>query len=372
MFNLLNKKSRSLVYCSNLHVGGGVQVSASFLSDCLKNDFSCDIYSSSAVSSQLKNVYPDFSGDYFTYNSYGLGSLFNFRILLLNLSYNRVFHVFGPVYTFAKPRHLIVGFAQPWIIYPNNEVFKLLPLRSKVSIKIRSFIQALFFSRADILVVESSHVKVLLSKLYLFRNKRIVIIPNQLSSLFIKSADSLAPHVHPCGRKFTIGYLGRDYVHKNLSILPEIASILRIKYDIDVVFAVTMSSDEWFKRSLSFKSVCINYGPLKSPDCPSFYQSVDACIFPSLLECFSIMPIEAMYMRKPVFASDRDFVRATCEDFPFYFDPLSPGDAAEKIYSYLSSDYDYSERLDKAREFVVSRYLHSSDRSKSYIKLLNG
>ena len=372
MLRFIGRKSRPLVFCSNLHVGGGVQVAASFLSDCFKKNVFCDIYCSSLVSQNFSDVRSGFRGDYSVYNSFGLRSLFDFRIVFLHLSYDRVFHIFGPVYSLVKPKVLIVGFAQPWIIYPNNEIYNLLPLRSRVWARIKFFIQALFFSRADVLIVESPHVGYLLSKFYLFRNKRIVTIPNKLSSVFVDSADSLPPLVHSFVRKFTIGYVGRDYIHKNLSIFPEIAKILKVQFGVYVVFAVTLTTEEWYQRSLSFRSVCINHGPLKSQDCPLFYQSVDACIFPSLLECFSIMPIEAMFMKKPVFASDRDFVRAICKEFPFYFDPLSPADVAEKIYSYLTSDCDYSERLERASNFVRRRYGRSSNRTDSYIKLLNG
>ena len=66
---------------------------------------------------------------------------------------------------------------------------------------------------------------------------------------------------------------------------------------------------------------------------------MDAIIFPSLLECFSATPLEAMAMEKPFFASDREFIRDVCSDYALYFDPEDPISAANVINDYLENSY---------------------------------
>ena len=64
---------------------------------------------------------------------------------------------------------------------------------------------------------------------------------------------------------------------------------------------------------------------------------MDAIIFPSLLECFSATPLEAMIMKKPLFASDRGFIKDVCFDFAYYFEPTDPESAAAVIHNFLES-----------------------------------
>ena len=53
--------------------------------------------------------------------------------------------------------------------------------------------------------------------------------------------------------------------------------------------------------------------------CPSYFKELDGIILPSLLECFSATPLEALIMGKPIFLSDRQFNKDVVGDFYFYF-----------------------------------------------------
>jgi len=96
---------------------------------------------------------------------------------------------------------------------------------------------------------------------------------------------------------------------------------------------------------------------------------MNGMIFPSLLECFSVMPLESMIMKKPLFVSDRIFNRETCGSHAHYFDPLSPASAA-KIISTV-----FNERTPKLKELRLARkhaikFSNAKDRAKKYLTLL--
>ncbi|MBT3583408.1 MAG: hypothetical protein HN509_00765, partial [Halobacteriovoraceae bacterium] len=96
----------------------------------------------------------------------------------------------------------------------------------------------------------------------------------------------------------TLGIVSRDYPHKNLKVLPDVAVALRQIYGINVRFLVTLTDDEWSMRDLRFYKYIDNVGSINIAQCPSFYKLLDGVIFPSLLECFSATPIESMIMKK--------------------------------------------------------------------------
>src|SRR5699024_69200 len=73
--------------------------------------------------------------------------------------YDCVFTVFGPLYSLRKPTCSVVGFAQPWIVYPYNEIYKELKLWQKIKQRVRYFVQSFLFRRPDRLIVELPHVK---------------------------------------------------------------------------------------------------------------------------------------------------------------------------------------------------------------------
>jgi glycosyltransferase involved in cell wall biosynthesis len=81
----------------------------------------------------------------------------------------------------------------------------------------------------------------------------------------------------------------------------------------------------------------VNIGALDVAQCPSFYLQLDGVLFPSLLECFSATPLEAMAMKRALFVADRPFNRDVCGDAAFYFDPLDPGSAANAIAAFINA-----------------------------------
>ena len=108
-----------------------------------------------------------------------------------------------------------------------------------------------------------------------------------------------------------------------------------------------------------------------SPDeCPSFYEQIDGVVFPSLLECFSATPLEAMVMNKPLFASDRGFVRDVCGSHAMYFNPLDANNIADHIASYFKSNLDRTAQLQQARNHALN-FSSAKSRAEKYLHIIN-
>lgn len=376
MFKSKNKISNKwLINASNLHVGGGVQVATSFIYELsLINEINnrITIFSSLEVHNSLSELLKD-NLSYFDYrlldnsnksfiSRYFFSDFQNFRT---------VFTVFGPLYVWRKKFTSIVGFAQPWIIYPQNECYDMLSWGLQLKTRLKYWIQGLFFKRADLLVVELEHVKQRLISVLGIPAERIHVIPNCISSIFLEQ-EMWQPVAMPAFDGYLrLGFLGRNYLHKNTAIFPAIVAELKEKFKINARFYVTFTESEWKACTPAFRDVSINVGMLSAAQCPRFYQGLDGVVFPSLLECFSATPLEAMVMEKPLFVSDKPFNRDICGDHAIYFPPLSPKKAAEMIANVFAGKGPDSRALGAARHYAVN-FSCPKERADRYIALLLG
>ena len=368
----------ALINASNLHVGGGVQVAASFIHELskMRNPLpGCEItvYVSSEVDLSLVESGFDRSSleKYFVFNVYGLDALKS-KIGERFSGFNLVFTIFGPLYLAKSIENHIVGFAQAWIIYPSNEVNRLLSTKVRWFVRFKFLVQWWFFRRVTRLVVELPHVKEgLLAKS--FPANRIDVVNNCVSSIYFESRCWTPVPGLNCDNDslVKIGYVSRDYPHKNMDFLLDVFRELKRISSINFRFYVTLSESEWGRRSDEFRKNISNIGSLSVTQCPTFYQAMDAVFFPSLLESFSVTPLEAMVMKRPLFASDRGFVRDCCGENAFYYDPLDADAAANRIEEWFGGT---SEEVRAAH--VERAYAHvlglpgSRDRASAYIEII--
>lgn len=365
-----NKHSKIfLINAANLHVGGGVQVAVSFIYELARRGESynhLDLLISTKVSDELKHLGVNTScfGNVFVEDHYGPSLRSIVRLGRLN-NYSAVFTVFGPLYyPFRRGFKSIVGFAQPWIIYPDSDAASMISRKTRAKIKIRSWIQKWFFRKEDVLIVELDHVKEQLS-LIGFKND-IRVVRNAISDLYFDEKKWLPADVQKSD-KVTLGLVSRDYSHKNLSILPEVKKYLSEKHNFEVRFLLTLTDEEWQGRSDLFKESMSNVGPLYVNQCPRFYEQLDGVVFPSLLECFSATPLESIYMGLPLFASNRPFIRDVCGKHAVYFDPLKAEDVADKIYEYFSAPPPSS--IEEKRKYV-REFSSAAGRADMYLKIM--
>lgn len=368
--------NKVLINASNLHVGGGVQVATSVIGELTLMDNLPDhleVWASDEVDQNLRSLAYDLTvlPHYSVVNSYGLKALNNEFQKRLN-SYSKIFTIFGPLYTLSQKFVNITGFAQPWIVYPDNAIYADMHFIDKFKTRVKFSLQKFFFQRADHLVVELEHVARQLVDKKVCAPQNISVVNNCLSAVFLQTERWKEVNYDFSNDKIKIGFVGRNYQHKNTKIFPQIRDILKSEYNIDSDFYVTFSPEEWRACDQKFKSDICNVGILNVDQCPVFYRNMDAIIFPSLLECFSATPLEAMVMEKPLFASDMPFNHDICNEHAIYFNPLNPCDAASKIASYFqSNDSDPTSAftLVNGRERALE-FSHANERASIYLQSL--
>lgn len=371
-------RCKKIINASNLHVGGGVQVAVSFIHELSKLSSSkeFDLIISTTVESNLSNCFVDFEvfNNVIIYDCIGF-SFYNFYLRSVFKNYDVVFTVFGPNYVpLGKAKKSITGFAQAWIINPFNEAFFKQSYFDRISNFIKFQIHKFYFSKSDFLIVELDCVKRKLLEVGVKKDSdSIYVVRNCVSSIYSSFSQEKIVQKVCKTRKIKLGYLGRDYIHKNTDLLPLIKVKLANDYGLDFDFYVTFTDLEWENKSDFFKMNVVNVGALNVDECLDYYRELDAVIFPSLLECFSATPLEAMAAGKPLFASDRDFVKSVCNEHAYYFDPCSADNAARLIFNYFKNHYarqEELERLKQAREYSLS-FSSARERCSTYISILN-
>ncbi|UTV26970.1 glycosyltransferase [Photobacterium atrarenae] len=367
---------RIVINAANLHIGGGIQVAVSFLEELaylissgyIDDDIKFSVVCSDEVCSNLsETVNMDVFEKFTNENIYG------FRkpkpsVLDLFKGYDVAFTVFGPSYYKLPSRVNICGFAQAWIAYPNNLAYRKLSLIQTLKSRLKFSLQWHFFKQSDFLVVEQEHVKQALIRNRAFDESKIGIAHNCVSSMYLVQPEKCSGKIDNKS-KIKLGVMGRGYPHKNLALLPEVAIILREKYDFDVDFLFTLTQAEMNHYSFEKISNFYTVGALKVDECVDFYSKIDGLVFPSLLECYSASPVEAMALKVPVFASDLDFVKNVCCDHAFYFDPLDPENIAKTIAEGLSDIAQLESNVKRAYAHVKSLPT-SLDRAKRYVDFL--
>jgi len=363
-----------LVNTSNLHTGGGVQVAISFLYELslLDSDLSnIHVVASSEVADGLMRL----QTNVLNFGKYDILDTFGLKALYSNLNnriknYDVVFTVFGPNYLRCKAEKEIVGFAQPWILNFKNPISENMSFFNRSKLRIRFHLQWLFFFRSDDYIVELEHVKEALILLKNIDGSKINVVYNTVSSLYKDKSKWESVLIKKNSEDFSLGIVTRDYPHKNLAVLPLVAEALDVQHNLKVHFYTTLNDLEWDTKDEYFKRYVSTVGSLSPDECPSFYEQIDGVIFPSLLECFSATPLEAMVMEKPLFASDRGFVRDVCGNNAVYFDPVDPNDIANKIADYLKSDIDYSYELKQAKMHALN-FSNAKGRAEGYLKIIH-
>ncbi|WP_347255934.1 glycosyltransferase family 4 protein [Brachymonas denitrificans] len=367
-------KPRILINCSNLHNGGGVAVATSVV-DCLSRmdhrGFSISVLLSTPVSSNLHELGTNFSvfASCQTRDFYGISALWK-KLDSHFKGFDLVFTVFGPAYYAHKNTRHLFGFAQPNIVYPENASASRLPTIARWRSRLKFELQACFFARADELVVELEHVRKGLSQRRLFKNKPIHVVYSSVHTVFNEPSLWAPVRLPEKSGRLRLGIISRNYPHKNLAVLAEVKDILLHKHGLDVDMFVTFLPDEWNSCDQYFRDRIINVGGLSLSQCPTFYAAMDGVVFPSLLECFSAVPIETMRVGRPLFASNLSFIRDVCEEHCQYFNPLDPNDIAQVIFKYYSKPAAERQHLcDKAR-IHVQRYPGPEQRASNYLDVI--
>ena len=365
-----------LINCSNLKIGGGLQVAHSFVSSL--KDFSVHnfvVVCSSEMSNQFDtNTFPE-NVKFISYNIAPKAiktitgkDIFLDKIVLEN-EIEVVFSVFGPTYWKPKVKH-IVGYAKPHYVYTDSPFFETLSIMSSLKLNLKKFFHMYDFKHNNQeLITENEDVSKRLR--LILKGKEIFTVTNYYNQVFDQPEkwDSSLKLSNFDG--FTMLTVSANYPHKNLQIIPKVITYLNQNYkDFKFRFVVTLKEGELgFKQDgISNKNI-VYLGKTNINQCPSLYSQSDAIFLPTLLECFTATYPEAMRMKKPILTSNLNFATGLCENAALYFEPLDAKDIGDKIYQLANNELLKKELVTNG-EKQLKKYDTYATRAEKYIEII--
>lgn len=366
---------RILINCANLHHGGGVAVATSFISglDGINLDgFEVSLVMSSTVERNLVQMGArlDIFESIWVKDIHGLWAIWSDLHHLIR-NFDLTFTIFGPLYLLRTSGSLnLVGLAQPHVAYPGLSIEVLGHGWRAWVTRLGHALRRYFFCKADHLIVELESVKKALYTQSSFNPTNISVVPSAVDSIFF-NPDRWIPLETAFPRdKIKLGIVSKNYPHKNLSILPSVKKQLAELFDMEVNIYVTFNEEEWQGCPAGFRSEIINIGPLTLAQCPTFYMAMDGVVFPTLLECFSAVPIEAAVLRRPLFVSDRSFITEVTGGHAELFDPMDSVSIARSIAEFFQLPRHEQERRSNDLFRYTERFHSSSARVSNYLSII--
>lgn len=366
---------RILINCSTLKKGGVLQVGHSFVSELL-NRSDHDYYF--IISTELRKFFGENDvgkkDNFFIYDvkpSVFLsltGKEKSLNSIMEQINPDAVFTVFGP--TYWKPACLHVsGFAKPSYIYTDSPFIERMPVMAKLKLAIlkrlhlydfKNFNNALVTETAD----ASDRLKGILP------SKTVYTVSNTYNQVYDQPGLWDRSIDLPDFDGITLLSITANYLHKNLGIIPGVISYLNDKYpSFKFRFVLTLNSEDFNHLDDNQRKHIIFLGRVSIYQCPKLYMESDFMFMPTLLECFTATYPEAMKMKVPILTSDLSFARDICDDAAVFFNPVSAGDIAEKIYS-LAGNKELQAKLTERGEERLKTFNSSGSRADKYIKIL--
>lgn len=361
---------RILINCSNIQIGGGIQVALSFIYETINfydNEYCIIAHEKVYFQINIK----DFLANYkFIKYNYKLSKHSNHCLNEIEKEYKPdiVFSIFGPTYWTPKSPHLM-GFARGHTIFPNSLYRKKLNFKNRVLFDIKNKILMYYTKKnSSNFVVETESAQQGL-RAFLPSSKKVFYVPNTYSTVY--DSPSLWKTVDLPNKEkneFWFVYICANYPHKNIQILPEVVSYLS-KLAPNHKYKIILSINEnELVLSEKQKQHFIFLGSLEVNQCPLIYKVADALLMPSLIETFSASYLEAMKMNCPILTSDLEFAHDICKEAATYFDPLKPKDIAVKILQLVSDNILRGELIHKGSERLLN-FPTAKERAEQYLEI---
>lgn len=365
-----------LINCSNLKVGGGLQVAHSFLYEILSNtEHKFIVVLSDFLKYQINET--DFPKN-FIFINYSIKpsvwkAIFGEDKFLdeVEFKYNPdvVFSVFGPTYWQPKAQH-ICGFAKPDYIYKDSPYFKQISLYQKLKLKAMEFFHMFDFkNNNECLITENPDVTRILKQKV---TQSVYTVTNSYNQIFDdESKWDRSLKIELPKETIKLLTISANYPHKNLAIIKKVIPILRQDFpDFSFHFFLTIDRKEFGINENDELNENITFlGKVAIKQCPPLYQQVDFMFLPTLLECFSASYCEAMVMQRPILTSDLPFAKGICGRAASYFNPINPIDIANKIVD-LASNPNLQNQLVNLGKEQLKTFDSSQIRAKKYLEII--
>lgn len=363
--------------CTTLVMGGALQASLSFIIQAL-GDKSIDWYFaiSKELSAQLSRAGVDHIGSekFYVLPVSPAKSIKSRKKLLtyeIEIEPDAVFTFFGPAYVNFKAPHFL-GFADPWVTHPNKNARAAIPtLLKRIETDIRVWYKAKWLKKADYWIVEADVAKAGIVGLISVEPDRIGVVQNSCRDEYRNiSTNTMLLNEQS---EIQILYISAYYVHKNFEIIPKVAKEIVIRRPaLKFKFVITIPIDA--PASLNIMKMAYDLdvqqhiniiGSVAVFDAIKLYEDSHMAFIPTLLETFSATYPEAMAAGLPIVASDFDFSRNVCKDAALYFDPVSPGDAADKLINVIE-DSELREKMVLSGKDALSGLPRAEDKYNGY------
>lgn len=260
----------------------------------------------------------------------------------------------------------VAGFADDLILRASD--IKAPTPRESHRLKLKRAVQRSVLKKYDAFFTESLLMQSRL--LNLFPNKDVIVVPNGPSIAFYEyeEANLKTPlSTLRSGEGLVFFYPARGYPHKNHRLLRKVLPSLQSELGVPVRLLVTLRPEELVAVGLCQVPGVVNLGERPHHEMPDLYAQCDAVLFPSLRETSSVTPLEAMLMKRPLFASNRDFVRSDCAEYARYFEPLDVADLNNQIREWVRG---YRHGLEELAYEWAMRRPSPLRRSESVVQLL--
>lgn len=361
-----------VINCSNLKIGGGLQVAHSFLNEISNNQaHTYFIILSNSLKDSIKTA--EFSSN-FNFLYYDLSP----TILKVITGKNRfldgivkreeidvVFSVFGPTYWKPSVPH-ICGYAKPQYVYKESPFYQNISLKARLQLKFKEFLHLYDFKHhSDLLISENQDVSERISKML---HKKVVTVTNNYNQIFDKP-DSWKLFSLPKFDGDLILTVSVNYPHKNLKVIPKIIDELQ-KRDIRKFKFVVALEQNALSNNSKINEDIIYIGKVAIDQCPFLYQQSKYMLLPTLLECFSASYAEAMKMEKIILTSDLGFAKSICKNAAIYFNPLNPIDILEKLLTIDQNSRLQKDLVEKGKVRLMD-FDTSKQRAEKYLEIIS-
>ncbi len=361
-----------LINCSNIKMGGGIQVAHSFINE-LRNlgaNHQFVLVISPTLQAQLDmEVLPYTIVTYlYEIEANPINAVFSKNKfldgLVLKHHIDRVFTVFGPSYWRPAVKH-ICGYAKPHYVYTDSPFFgKISPL-AQLKLKLKGFFHLHDFKKnADILITENPDVS---SKIGKRLNKKTHTVSNNYHQIFDDNSKWVSLNLPDFDGKYLLT-ISANYPHKNLYIIPQVIEELLRRKRTDFKFVVTLEQESLTDLK-EINDYIVYLGKVIINQCPSLYAQTEFMFLPTLLECFSASYAEAMRMERPILTSDLDFAKGICQNAAVYFDPLNAKSIADKIIETADDRVFYDQITVEGNERLKS-FDTSKERAIKYLNII--
>ena len=271
-----------------------------------------------------------------------------------------VFTVFGPIYFDVKAVHLM-GFADPWILNPNQIAWSRLGIRARIHLLLRLAYKRLGLVKADYWWVETDLARDNLAKLLRVESSRVFSIPNYPSMMLQEKRRprSYEEKIRVLDMLEMV-YVAHPHIHKNHRMLVDISRDLKlrgVKHNITVT--VPLDSDEWLALSSAMEKEGVvdnftNVARVTLSQVFDLYGRSHVLLFPSLLEVFSNSFFEAMATETLIVTADFNFNRTVCDNYALFYSPADASAASNILTDISRSPASYGCLVKSAKAYFDS------------------